>query len=511
MVFFLLQPLLAQNNKSKAFRLQDSLIKKAITLRTSRPNEAVALAKNALVISKTLKDPTVTGYNTHVLGVSSIDSNKPETGMAHLIEALHIYDSIGDLKKMSGVYNSIGYLYNTIDVHENAIEAYTASLKIAETFNDKRYHAVIFNNLGESYLKLDSLERAMKYLKKSYALNTVLGDSIAAAQNLGNIGLVHFDRGNYQRALTIFADCRVQFQKFGQLASMAEAELYLAKAHSRMGKFSEAMAGYNKADSVAKKLSAFKISHQIYLEKASLFEKKSQPDSALLYYKRVQEIEGKLPSKQSLANIQAINTIYKNGQVQKVLKKRTTIFKTGFLVYVVVTLVLLSLGLLYFKKLRKQQLQEKTKNNNLLLLVGNTNKKLTTTNLKLVEKNSQLATIRKELLALDRQKKPKKQQIKKVSQLVNTSLKNTKNWEAFQLIFEQTNDHFIKRLTETYSEIGPAELKLASLIKIGFSTKDISNILNLNENSVKTARWRLRKKLRLERKQNLESFLTRFP
>ena len=55
--------------------------------------------------------------------------------------------------------------------------------------------------------------------------------------------------------------------------------------------------------------------------------------------------------------------------------------------------------------------------------------------------------------------------------------------------------------------ISPSETKLAALLKLNFSSKEISNILGISTESVKTSRSRLRKKLGLTREDNLVDFL----
>ena len=56
-------------------------------------------------------------------------------------------------------------------------------------------------------------------------------------------------------------------------------------------------------------------------------------------------------------------------------------------------------------------------------------------------------------------------------------------------------------------DLGNADLKLCALLKLNLNTKESANILGISQESVKTARYRVRKKLNLAREDNLVSYL----
>ena len=51
------------------------------------------------------------------------------------------------------------------------------------------------------------------------------------------------------------------------------------------------------------------------------------------------------------------------------------------------------------------------------------------------------------------------------------------------------------------------ERRLAILLRLGFSSKEIASIVNLETKSIEINRYRLRKKLQLDRGENLVSYL----
>jgi PAS domain S-box-containing protein len=67
---------------------------------------------------------------------------------------------------------------------------------------------------------------------------------------------------------------------------------------------------------------------------------------------------------------------------------------------------------------------------------------------------------------------------------------------------------FLKKLSDKYIGLTPAEIEVADLIKDGKTTKEIADILHISENTVLTHRYHLRTKLGLKNKRvNLRSYL----
>jgi DNA-binding CsgD family transcriptional regulator len=91
--------------------------------------------------------------------------------------------------------------------------------------------------------------------------------------------------------------------------------------------------------------------------------------------------------------------------------------------------------------------------------------------------------------------------------MVNKHLVQDNSWNDFDLYFESINKNFYTRLKQSYPDISTNDLKICALIKLNLSIKEMASILNISPDSVKTARYRLRKKLQLSTEDNLTSFI----
>ncbi|MBL0048052.1 MAG: hypothetical protein IPP32_08165 [Bacteroidetes bacterium] len=94
-----------------------------------------------------------------------------------------------------------------------------------------------------------------------------------------------------------------------------------------------------------------------------------------------------------------------------------------------------------------------------------------------------------------------------LTKLINKGLNHDKEWTDFNSHFESINKNFYARLKQSYPDISPNDLRICALIKLNLSTKEMAGILNISPDSVKTARYRLRKKLQLNTEDNLTDFI----
>ncbi|MFR9556055.1 MAG: hypothetical protein SNH99_02150 [Rikenellaceae bacterium] len=83
------------------------------------------------------------------------------------------------------------------------------------------------------------------------------------------------------------------------------------------------------------------------------------------------------------------------------------------------------------------------------------------------------------------------------------------DWGLFEENFNIANNNFVQRIGECYSWMTTNERKLCVYIKMGLQNKEISPLLNLSVRGVEMLRYRLRKRLDLDRNENLYEFFQR--
>lgn len=96
------------------------------------------------------------------------------------------------------------------------------------------------------------------------------------------------------------------------------------------------------------------------------------------------------------------------------------------------------------------------------------------------------------------------------AELYNQRILTDDDWAAFKSYFEKVYPGFIKNVRDTYPSITQAEERLFLCLKINLKNKETASMLGISNDSVKKNRNRLRKRLKLTEKEDLEVFIMNF-
>jgi DNA-binding CsgD family transcriptional regulator len=90
------------------------------------------------------------------------------------------------------------------------------------------------------------------------------------------------------------------------------------------------------------------------------------------------------------------------------------------------------------------------------------------------------------------------------------NLSSDADWEHFQVHFDKVHGDFSRKFRAEYPHLSPQDMKLSAYLRMNLSTKEIAHLLNISVRGVEISRYRLRKKLMLERSLNLQEFILNF-
>lgn len=130
--------------------------------------------------------------------------------------------------------------------------------------------------------------------------------------------------------------------------------------------------------------------------------------------------------------------------------------------------------------------------------------------LKVVEINNTLHNIR-QVVADELQKTDLTDGQKKILFDIKNKLQNKSilinNLTVFQLRFNQANPGLAARFSQQFPNLTQYELVIISTVILGLNTKQIANMLNISEESVRKSKYRLKKKIGLSKEDNFLDFI----
>lgn len=80
-------------------------------------------------------------------------------------------------------------------------------------------------------------------------------------------------------------------------------------------------------------------------------------------------------------------------------------------------------------------------------------------------------------------------------------------WKDYKSNFEGINPSLFDKITALNAEITDKDLKHCSYVISKFSPKEVAKMLNVSVRSVETARYRIKKKLNLQKDDSLYAFI----
>ncbi|WP_281238762.1 triple tyrosine motif-containing protein [Flavobacterium praedii] len=152
---------------------------------------------------------------------------------------------------------------------------------------------------------------------------------------------------------------------------------------------------------------------------------------------------------------------------------------------------------------------EKLENEKLQIKILSKDKELVNNTLQVVKKNKTLNGIIQKLKDIDTNSfdENTKAQFTKLNRSITKEVNTDKSWKGLEKHLKNVHFDFLKKLKEKHPTISPREMDLSTYLLMNMSTKEIAEFMNISTGGVELARYRLRKKLELNQKENLIGYL----
>jgi len=451
------------------------------------------------------------------------------------IEALKLYQECLTISKQNNykslsphLYNNIGLVFKAIEEFDDAKKNFNNAYNLFIENNDEQNSVYPLYNISQIESILGNDQEAINgYLNLiTYHLKTENWVSLAAIYN--SISEIYFRQNDLQRAqeylemaLNAMEDKSDKFNTGPSSLYQADiytnaSQIYISVGLIDRGK-KHAYKGINLGFKNTYLLSVFKNADVL----AKIYESEKKLDSSLAYYKIYTEYinkynyesDGKQLTKLKMQN--EFDSILKQNEIDRIYKEAS--YKNKELKYIAVTalavLTAIILVLLYLNTKNKNA-KLKLKEENLILEKKKLNqdldykkKELASNMMYLMEKNEFISSISKKLIELKPDAKKDNKEL--LQQIINEIRQNssTKMWEEFEVRFKEVHSEFYKQLHKVHSDLTLNEVKICAFLRLNMSTKEISAITHQSLKSINMARFRLRKKLNIERDENLISYL----
>lgn len=386
------------------------------------------------------------------------------------------------------------------------------------------YLGLIYNSLGDAYENLNMHDSSEYFHRRALQERLITKKLIYLPGSYCRVASIEQNKGNKVQSKDYFDRALFIADSMGNRQAQVLALLGIGKWHLHFGNNErEAEEVFLKAKSTASDLSdkSFYINslNQLLLLKKA----RGNFEEALAYANEIQKLKDTLATWEKERVTKSLEVQFdvaeKNRQLIIVQEEKNIATLTNYILWGTLGfLILIATGVILFLKRINKSDKQLLKTKEELSKITEEQKKLKEQQMQneIEFKESQLSAMAVQMLQKNELLNEMKEQLEKdndpskgnpLFKIINKGLNQDKEWTDFNSYFESINKNFYSRLKLEYPEISPNDLKICALIKLNLSIKEMAEILNISPDSVKTARYRLRKKLQLNSEDNLTDFI----
>ena len=534
----------------------------------SKSDTAVYYAKKGYELSIKIDYNLGVAENAAALGDIYVIKNQLDIAKENYIIAADLFlieERIFDYAQISMIIGNINLAQNN---YIEALKLYQKCLDISKENDFNQLAPHLYNNLGELYRDIEDYDDAQKYFDIAFKLFSDQNDEYNAALSLSNICEIQNKFGDEENAIKGYLDCIKGFLLNDNWEDIAHtynsiAEIYLKKQEFKKAKkyiilalntlenesgtysgpssyyksrifttASNIMFGANKFDESIKYAHksinlSYANSYKKYIYEnakilSKIYDERNQLDSALVYTKIFIKYHEEYQLEHDVKHITQLKMQYKFDEILKKKElediqkeeanKRRELIYLGILIFTFLAAIILVLLYINQKSkttkisLKKENLElEKSKLNQ---DIEYKRKELASNMMYLIEKNEFITTIAHKLIELKPSVKKDNRDI--IQQLIIELKQNSssKIWDEFELRFKEVHSGFYDTLHQKFPDLTPNEIKICAFLRLNMSTKEISSITYQSVKSINMARFRLRKKMNIDREENLIALIS---
>jgi len=452
------------------------------------------------------------------------------------MKADEIFRSDRNEQQMADNLNDLALLFLITKQQNDARTAYFKALHTFQRLGDQKAIARTYANIGHLYEKIANYDSAFFYQEKAMSLFERIGDSEGIALVHDNLGSIYEDKLQFDQAHFHFSRALDWFEQGSNTEIRIDVYNNMGDVYRKKGDYAQALHYTRKAEALARSTNAYSRLGSAYrdLGKTYYFLKKS--DSTFYYLELSREYFLKSYSEESKKQEALLKVIYGLDRKEMQLAEMEQQKRISRAIYIVSGIVVVFFILVAAIVIRNQRYRMRReieisrreeallKTQQELLEIDLNNKKMqeeqlkeslhnkareiTVHTLQSIQKNQLLEDISatlKEMIKSDG--RSYKKELRALLNKINLNFHQDNYWEDFRRIFEEINQEFFDKLQEINPGLSATEIKFISLIKLNMNSKDIAALLGVSSDSLRVARYRLRKKLKLEQGSSLTAFI----
>lgn len=486
------------------------------------PNQSISYGNKALAISVKEDFPPGKAYADRVIGVGHWATGNYEPALKHLYSSKETYERLDDSVGIANCIMNIGMVYADQNDITTALDHFLTANEIFVNQGEDSRVATTYSKIADIYILQKEFDKASDILKKAYNMHNNADFTYGKAESLNRLGLLYKAMGRKKDGIIHLKISALLSEGINDLDGLAKTYENIASIYIELKEYDNALEYALKAEEVALNIKSLKWLSNIYLDLKLIHQAKGNYKKSIDYYDKHILYKDSIFNEAVAKDISNLHSRIESEkhEAQLILDKQEIELleeksKVNQLMAVLGISSLVLLAIIAFLIIRTQKLKmiknkkrSQEKQDELQRELEAKGQELTAYTVNFIRKNELLEELKDEIQQIKASANEDiSSKVTKLGKIVDTHQQVDRDWEDFKLHFESVHKDFFVKLKSQNSSLTSNDLRLCALIRLNLTMKEMGQMLGISAESVKTARYRLRKKLDLVHEENLTDYL----
>jgi tetratricopeptide (TPR) repeat protein/DNA-binding CsgD family transcriptional regulator len=492
-------------------------------------DSAIAMVNNNIAIygMRSNEDSDLGSFNLigaeySLLGAIYMDKGSYQLALQETLKAARFFNDTDDRIREADAIKQLGNIEYALGNYRSSLKYCEQAYEIYGEFDDKVYQAYALNAAGLAAEALGDYSKALQYQYKAIELAKEVEVKSVLSTSLKDVGRVYAAQKRYDLASSVLQESLQIAREIDVKLDIASALKELANVDIETGAYTRALSKLNEMIEIVEPIGAVSLLSTAYKIRSRVYESLNDKDAALSDYQQYHLLDDSVYNVKKSQQIEELKTIYETekketaialqekeiqtlNQEVKINTLQKEIYAGGMFTILAVS-ALLIFGLR--QRMKRNQAEREKQEEILKQEIEFKKKELASQTLHLVQKNSFIQELKENLERIRNSPELFKMEFRRIVMLLKRENASDKDWQVFKSYFSEVHDSFDKKLTSIYHDITEKEIRMASFIKMKLSTKEIAAMLNVLPDSVLKSKYRLKKKLGLDKDTDLYQYLS---
>ena len=491
----------------------------------ANPAASIKCGNQALEIARILPYPEGIAYANRIVGVAHWAQGNLDLSFRYLIAARKVYRTLKDSLGVANSSLNLGMAYADQRNFDLAVRNYEDALGIFRRKEADSRVATTYTKIADLLIMQEKYLPAFDYLNRALLVHRQTGFLYGIAEANRKLGQLASAKGEWDDAISYFLLAVEAGKQRNDQVGLAGNYFGIGNAYLEKGGLDLADNYLQRARNLAEKFGLQRVRRDVYQAYKNLEARRGNYPQALAYADAYFNVRDSLFNREKsnlIANMEARRAFeakeeeliiaQKNldlmVQENKISKLTKWLLILGLFAAIITAYAMLSRKDRVIARNGVDLKKAHQRGADLESVLMKKEQELTSYTLNFVQKNEGITELKQLNEALGKRLgKEHRAELRTISRKLDGLLRVDEDWADFRRHFESVHPTLITKIGEDFPGLTSNDFRLIALIRLNLSTKETSAVLGISPDSVKTARYRLRKKMNLDTQDNLFDFL----